>query len=229
MPPRGAFPRVGRLLGVVRKLVAFGTNLITTLQRGTSAQRCVLTMLTFGTKDLALIIARIKCGLQRAAALEARLNAYVTRGRDLRPLAWRLSIPRVRTAAPDADAPDADAPDADTTGADATGAATPPPAVRSEVLARLPSAEEIAEQVRTRPLGTVIGDICRDLGLLAGMMDDALWRDLTDAAAACGISLCGFIRDSSKPVFGDRHGEVDIPLTAWPDLDTVVAAAGRPP
>jgi hypothetical protein len=213
-PPQDAFPRVGRLLGVVRRLVAFGTNLLNTLQTGASTQRQALTMLAFGTKDLALIIARIKCGLQRAAGLEVRLNLYVKRGRDLQPSPWRLSTPRARKDA-DAAAPQAAAP--------------PPPPVRDEVLALLPSAEEIAVQVRTRPIGVVIGDICRDLGLPPGMMDGVLWRDLTDAFAVCGLSITRFVRDSMKQALGERRGQVDVPLSAWLALDEALAPAGQPP
>jgi hypothetical protein len=211
VPPRTALPRVGRLLRIVRRLVAFGTNLLTTLQAGASAERQALTMLSFGTKDLALIIARIKCGLLRAAGLEVRLNGFVKRGRDMQPAPWRLSIPRARTDAPD----------------DAPQVAAPP--ARTDLLALLPSAEEIAEQVRTRPLGVIICDICRDLGLSPRLMDGVLWRELTEAVAECGLSLTRLLRDSGKPSLGEQAGQADIKLTARLELDEMVAAAGQPP
>ena len=213
--PRDAFPRVGRLLWIVRRLVAFGTNLLATLQAGASAERTGLTMLAFGTKDLALIIARIKCGLLRAAGLEARLNLFIKRGRDLQPAPWRMSTPRERKggdAAPDAAALEAAVPPAPT-----------------EVLSLLPSAEEIAEQVRTRSIGVVIGDICRDLGLPPGLMDGVLWRELSDAFADCGLNLARFLRDSMKPALGERYGQVDIPLTAWLARDEALTPVGQPP
>jgi hypothetical protein len=214
-------PRVGRLLGIVHKLVAYGTSLITTLQHGSPAHCRTMAMLAFGTRDLGLIIARIKCGLQRAAALQARLNAYVARGRDLtlpeerRPRAW--STEGARSAAPKVE----------------EDAQPPAAAARDTVLVLLPSAEEIAEQVRTRPLGTVISDICRDMGLSAGLMDGGLWEELTAAMMECGIDLGGFIRNSARPVFGDRDEEwqdrPEVWPDAWPDAIGAVDAVARPP
>ena len=218
-PSRDAFPRVGRLLGVVRRLVAYGTKLLNTLQQGACAQREALILHAFGTKDLALIIARIKCGLLRAAGLEVRLNGFVKRGRDLQPTPWRMSMPRERKVA-DA-ALDANAP----------SAAEPHARVPGEALALLPSAAEIAEQVRTRPLDAVIGDICRDLGLPPGMMDGALWQELTEALLECGLSLARFLRDSWKPLLGESCREMEFSLSAWMALvdEEMAAPVGQPP
>ncbi len=214
-PAPDAFPRVGRLLWIVRRLVAFGTNLLATLQAGASAERQALAMLSFGTKDLALIIARIKCGLLRAAGLEVRLNRFVRRGRDLQPPPWRMAMPRKRQVA-----------DAAPDGA-ATEAAAPP--VCAEILARLPSAEEIAEQVRTRPIGVVISDICRDLGLPPGMMDGVLWRELSDAFADCGFSLAPFVRSCRTPAPGEPLELEDVPLDTWLALCEALDPVGQPP
>ena len=42
----------------------------------------------------------------------------------------------------------------------------------------LPTEAEIAEWVRRRPIGTVVADICRDLGILC---DHPLWREIQRA------------------------------------------------
>jgi hypothetical protein len=42
-------------------------------------------------------------------------------------------------------------------------------------LARLPTSEEIAEQVRHQPIGAVLADICRDLGIVPS---HPLWLEL---------------------------------------------------
>ena len=216
MSAQDAFPRVGRLLGVLRKLVTYGTNLLATLQQGASAQRQALTMRAFGSKDLALIIERIKCGLLRAAGLEVRLNLFVKRGRDLRPAPWRMSMPRERKVTPEAEAPAA------------TAAA---PVADAELVWRLPSAEEIAEQVRTRPLGVVINDICHDLGLQPGMVDGVLWRELADALMDCGFSLARFVRGCWKPLFDASYHQVEFSPSVWLGLidKEMRAAAGQPP
>ena len=205
-----ALPRVGFLLGIVRKLVLYGSSLILILQEGVSVRHCAEAKINFGTKDLALIIARIKCGLQRAAMLEVRLNRYVTAGRDLKLLPLRALAARKPRAARPADAP--------------------PPA-KAPVLALLPSVEEIAEQVRTRSLGAVIGDICRDIGLLPGVMNGVIWEELMEAAIKCGIDLNGLIHASRKPLYGTYQDHVEIAMTAWPGAvpHSVVPVSGRPP
>ena len=215
-PAPDAFPQVGRLLGVLRKLVAYGTNLLTILQQGASAQREALARRAFGTKDLTLIIERIKCGLLRAAGLEVRLSAFVKRGRDLRPAPWRMSMPRERKEAADTEAP---------------AAAVPTQVAPSEMVWQLPSAEEIAEQVRTRPLGVVINDICHDLGLQPGMVDGVLWRELADAFVDCGFSLARFVRGCWKPLFGASYYQLEFPPRVWLAMidEEMAAEAGQPP
>jgi hypothetical protein len=198
-------PRVGLLLRIVRRLVAYGTDLVSTLQEGTSIHRRVMTVMNFGTKDLALIIARIKCGLLRAAALEARLTSYVKRGRD-------LPLPRARSAASRA-----------RTAADK---ASRPAEARAWFLEALPTAEEIAAQVRRRAIGLVIGDICLDLGLVAGAVDGVLWEALTQAVAECGIDLRAFIRGKGEPeplCLDDDDPDV-VALMAWNATDGAAAA-----
>ena len=185
-PARDALPRIGRLLGIVRSLVAYGTNLLTAMRQDGSVQQA-RAMLVFGTKDLALIIERIKCGLLRAAGLETRLNRFVKRGRDLQPPPFRMPMPRVRKQAADAAAPEA-------FDAAAPRAVEPRPAAPPAVLSHLPSAEEIAEQVRSRAIDVVISDICRDLGLPPGMMDVAMWREISAVLVDCGLRLSPFVR-----------------------------------
>ena len=214
VPARNAFPHVGRLLGIVRRLVAYGTKLLNDLQQGVPTPHQVLATLTFGTKDLALIIARVKCGLLRAAGLEARLNLFVKRGRDLQPPPWRMPMPRERKKTADADAPKAEAPQSP---------------VPTEVLSLLPSAEEIAEQVRTRPLGAVLADICRDLGLPPGMMQGTLWQELKDAFVECGFSLVSFVRGDWRPMFGDPPELDDVPLDVKLALSELLDPVGQPP
>jgi hypothetical protein len=95
-----------------------------------------------------VILARITCGLRRAAMLEAKLCKRAERGRDLTVAPIRLPAIRVPGAAREA----------------------APPAVQpaDPRLARLPTEEEIAEEMRRRPIGAVIVDICCDLGIAPG-------------------------------------------------------------
>ena len=158
--------RARGLLGLVRKLIDYAMTLTGTLQRpdATAAERANLKM-DFGTRDLALIAARITRGLMLAVALEARLLGWVAR-EDKRPNASAAPMP---TNAPPPPTPVRD-----------RSPRKPRPAARpvddpASLLARMPTAEEIAEQIRRRPIGAVIADICLDLGILP---DHPLWRDV---------------------------------------------------
>ena len=117
----------------------------------------------FGTLDVALIIARITRGLCLAAALEERIVARAAQLDRPPQTAARACVPRAIT------------PPAVPTAAPPT-AADPMPDLRSdETLARLPTPKEIAAAVRRRPIGAVIADICRDLGVMPA---DPLWSEL---------------------------------------------------
>lgn len=151
------FPPVtaGWLLGLVRKLIDYGKEIAATLQqRGSNIDLTAVTR-PFGTRDIALILARITRGLLLCSALEAKLTQHP---------ACLDARPRKSAAAP----------------SQRQSSNPRPPADRSvetadAILARLPTAEEIAAQVRRRPVGAVIADICRDLGI--GWRHQ-LWQDL---------------------------------------------------
>jgi hypothetical protein len=145
----GARPSV-QLLSLVHRLIAFGRQLVATLRDQPESPAAQHVGYCFGTFDLAAIIARITSGLRLAAALEQR----IIRNAD------RLDAKDCRTAA----RPDP--------------ARTPPqakPADAATNVVRLPSSAAIARQVRNRPIGEVLADICRDLGITPS---HPLWREL---------------------------------------------------
>jgi hypothetical protein len=141
--------RIGRVLGVLRKLIDYGRHLATVVQQRAAAPGFSRFARSFGTADLAVILARITAGLHRAATLESRLCQRAARGRDLTPASIRLPAPHRPRPSPQVAPPDHQPAD---------------PAVAPR-LARLPTEEEIAAEVRRRPVGAVIVDICRDLGI----------------------------------------------------------------
>jgi hypothetical protein len=161
--------RSARLLDLVRKLIDYGKELATTLRERASTD-LRFDALRFGTSDLALILARITRGLNRATALEARLLQNAAR-LDAEPAPSRApSRPRQRAAQPVARrAHQAD-----------------------DLLAHLPTPEQIAAEVRRRPIGAVIADICRDLGILPS---HPLWRELQHAIIRYDGSLANLMED----------------------------------
>jgi hypothetical protein len=168
--------RVTHLLSLVRRLIEYGWQLGATLRRNPGP-------LSGG--DLAAILARITRGLLRAEHLETRIVRN----------AARLAVKRERAQAP-RQTPRARPSEADP---------APPPEEhrksrddRAALLARLPMPEQIAAQIRRQPIGAVIADICRDLGI---MPTHPLWRELQGLIVQHGGSLAKLATDTVR----DRH------------------------
>ena len=187
--------RSASLLGLVRKLIDYGRELATTIRRRaftdpTSVRCC------FGTADVALILARISRGLHRANALEARLLRNADR-LDAAPRG--VSSPGMQRAPRQTTAPSADEADARIT--------------------RLPTPEQIAAKVRRQPIGAVIADICRDLGI---MPNHPLWREVQVAIIRHGGNLARLAMDVAKRA-------IDAVTATWPPGMTFEWPAPDPP
>jgi hypothetical protein len=146
--PAPAPSRTGRLLGLLRKLIDYGLELACALQQSPAVATLLTVALYFGTRDIALILARITRGLELAGALEAKLVR--------RPLPevivqdfFRMPVDRApctrRPAAPRPQLPD------------------------------MPTAADIAAALRDRPAGEVIAEICHDLGIVP---EHPLWGEI---------------------------------------------------
>jgi len=77
-----------------------------------------------------------------------------------------------------------------------------PTASFNPALANLPTAEEIAERVRTQPIGRVLADICRDLGLYPA---HPLWSELGLAINEFGGSWLRLAMDHLNQVAPIAH------------------------
>ena len=179
-PPRG--PRVehagdampvqshaARVLSLLRKLIAYGQDLARTVQERSVATALFTVTVHFGTRDFALILARITRGLRLANALETRLlSRPVGEAReDVVRASVRMPTDRARRAA---------------------GRRVPRPA-----LPDMPTAEEIAAALRGRPAAGVIADICRDLGIVPA---HPLWREVMLVLAGPGGGFVTFFKDT---------------------------------
>jgi hypothetical protein len=176
--------RSASLLGLVRRLIDYGKELAATIRQRVSTDpigvRC-----GFGTADVALILARISRGLHRANALEARLLHNADR-LDAAPRG--ASSPRTPRAPRPPATPSADEANAR--------------------VAHLPTPEQIAAKVRRQPIGAVIADICRDLGILPS---HPLWRELHIAI----IKECGSLARLVKDILDQAY-----PLSAAASLES---------
>jgi hypothetical protein len=204
-PPGAAPAAIGRVLSLVRRLIGYGRQLAATAQQRAAAPDFARFAWSFGTDDLAAILARITGALRRAAALESRLSLRAARGQDLAATCLRLPAHTPRTARQSAPS-------------DAAARLRPAEATQDPRLARLPTEAEIAAEIRRRPVGAVIADICRDLGIAPGDLDRAFWDELSLAIIEFGGSLSGFIKDLNKRMFvfhaGERSDHADPPWTA---------------
>jgi hypothetical protein len=170
---RAAMPRITRLLSLVHNLIAYGQNLLTTLQQNPSGPTFIDIAGGFGTIDIAAILARIACGLRRAAALEARLRRRAATGRD-----FLLDAPIAAKPA-------------------ATDKPRAPrrPRPLTPIPAGLPTPEQIAAEVRYKPVGVVVEDICHELGILFGDIDATLYRQIFEAITYHNGNFARFFRN----------------------------------
>jgi len=198
-PGADATPEVTRLLALIRWIITYGQQLATTLQQHADPARFADIAYHFQTTDLTHILARIARGLMLAAGLEAKLARWAAAGHEAQPTALRLpseSAPR--------DPP----------------AATKPKVHHTNIIdfppERMPSAEEVAAELRRRPIGAVLVDICHLLDVQAGdMAPGRFWDEVAMAVTDHGGDLV-------RLMFGD-------PLNQKIKEETRRRLAGEPP
>jgi len=190
--------RSARLRALIDDLILFGNILLETLRHEPGSEAAIGIIKRFRSTTVAAIIAHITRGLMLAAALAERVERSVKRIDN--PPEPRLDItPPKRPAQP---RPGPRPPESLATTLD-----------DAALLARLPTAEEIAANIRTRPIGDVLADIANDLGLNC---TDPLYRQIhaeivrTQCATACARLVRPLIkayrdtfrrqRPSSQPV-----------------------------
>jgi hypothetical protein len=210
--------RSGRLLTLLRKLVDYGKELAGSLRRRNTLDYD--TAICFGSADLQSILQRITQGLHRAAELEARIIRSAVR-LDRQPTASRDAPAKpcaAHAARPSAEPTDPRKP-------------TEPADAR---LARLATPAAIAAAVRRRPIGAVLADICRDLGI---MPSHPLWHDLHRAIMTTGGDAARLLMEEIKRPFAipvdDRLTDLVLPadmVLPWAmEPPPSVSAAARPP
>ena len=145
-----------RLLGLVRKLIDFGTEIAAAVQHRPTAKDRAPLALRFGTQNIALMLASIARGLRLAAILEERLGGPPARRNPAQATARALSRPRARTT---------------------PRAPRPAPPAQENVRAGLPSTRKIAAWARRYPLETVLIHVRSYLGLTP---DHPLWQEVND-------------------------------------------------
>ena len=166
--------RIGRLLTLVQFLIGYGKECAASLRQQTVTPLFQLTLQArFGTSDLARILIRVGRALKLAAMLDTQLRRLAAAGQDVQTPTERAAVqPRPFAYR-------------STTTADVRAAR------RGAVLDNLsddelPSEEQIAALIRRGRAGAVIEAICRDLGLVPGVVTDQQWSDVHDAIITFG-------------------------------------------
>ena len=184
VPPKdrpGTIPeRLAAVLQLVRILLTHGRRLAETAADQAHNPQFATIAAVFGTYNLAFIVLRVQRGILRAIALERYLLARAARGRDL-----TIVPPRNRTPATP----------------DATPQETPQPAQsKPPTYARhlppnhpanfhIPGLQELEAQIRRRPIGRTIADICTDLAVIPGFCTGQFWAGLFETLQSYGGSL----------------------------------------
>jgi hypothetical protein len=193
-----------RLLGIVRRLIDYGRRLTGTLQQNPTTYEPHAYQHKFGTADITLVLRRIARGIMLALALEARLLTRVDR-------------PQPSPAPTGRPAPDAGPP------LRPKRAPRPKPvdwraAADAALLDRLPTAEEIAARMQHRPIGALILDIFRDLGILPAD-PQWMWREMTQDILVSGGNVAGLFKaigDRHYKWFVEEYGDVCLTFAAMP-------------
>jgi len=152
---------IARLLLVLQWLIGYGQTVAATLHQRSATDLRRFTE-RYRRPDINEILARIRRGVMLAAALRDKLLARAKTGRDLTPVKRRHSIAHANPAAD---------------GSDKRSRVCPTNIVDMPA-DQLPTAEQIAAELQRRPLGAVLADICRDLGVRPGDMTREQWQEL---------------------------------------------------
>jgi hypothetical protein len=187
--------RAGRVLSLLRKLIDYGQELAHTVQQRTAAGTLFTIALHFGTRDVALILARITRGLRLANALEARLVSRPVR-LDAVPAPVRTPPDRAKRTARRA--------------------------AKRPGLPDVPTAEEIAAALRHRPAAAVIADICRDLGIVPA---HPLWSEVMTVLSEHGGNFVKFFKDVMDRVCMWLTDPPAVNADGWPAPRSQPAAA----
>ena len=165
---------------------------------------------TFGISNVMVILVRIALGMKRARFLEQKITraaAQIDAGSQPPP-----APPRAPRAA-SSPIPRAPGPNRE-----------PPPDDETLALAlRLPTISRIARKILRQPIGEVLADICRDLGIADG---HPLWDELHAAITEFGGSVVARVRSKLRQVFPIPR--IVERLEANPEVPPEPASTGPP-
>ena len=175
-PPKGRASQtvptyIAAILDMVRVLLGYGQHLDRTLPEQAAHPRFPTLAVAFGTHDIRRILAHLQRGILRAMMLQRYLLARAAQGRDVVPtppagpadpqeieaMDMKLRAP-IQPRAPKRRAPRIDPDD--------------------PAHFHMPTLKELEAQIRSRPIGRTIADICMDLGIAPTICESGFWHEI---------------------------------------------------
>jgi hypothetical protein len=199
------------LLHAVGILLGYGRHLLATVRQRATTPTFTTIAASFGTANLATILAHLDRGILRAAALQRFLLARAATGRD-------INIPSPRTRTDEAQAAPADPQAEPPTGPSVTPKAAPRPsrpAGWNEPKPFMPSPEDLERQVRRRALGRTFVDICQDLGVVPGLCTAPFWNHLFEIMHCLGGSVAALMREKTRRADAFAQQPESSPESNW--------------
>jgi hypothetical protein len=174
------------ILHAVRILLGYGRHLVDAVRHRADAPNFNTIAACFGTANLSTILVHLNRGILRATVLERVLLARAATGNDIDFVEPCTGAPEPQPAPADAE--------------------TEPPTARKRVprCSRpvgwddpelfMPTMRDLERQVRRRPLGRTVLDICLDLAVVPGLCHSAFWNELFDIIHCFGGSVATLMR-----------------------------------
>jgi len=207
--------RIAALLHTVRIMLGFGRHLAETAKHRSASPDFNAIAACFGTGRLYAIIAHLQRGILRATALERVLLARAARGRDIGFVARRERA--AATPAAPADPPAEQSAEAHVV---LKAAARPSrPAGWNDPELFMPTLEELEAQVRRRPLGRTLVDICLDLAVVPGFCAGPFWNELFDGIRLHGGSIGTLMQEKVRREEAFRREQDGKPGSNWDWLE----------
>ena len=169
------------LLHAVGVLLTYGRHLIDTVRQRATAPSFNAIAANFGTANLSTILAHLNRGILRCIALQRILLARAAAGHDIDYVERNTS----KTLLPEPDPAEDTAP-----GQPAAAVLLPTPRKHALRPSRpagwndpelfMPTLEDLERQMRRRPIGRIVFDICLDLAVVPLCCHSAFWNELFD-------------------------------------------------
>jgi hypothetical protein len=191
-------PCIAFVLHVVRVLLRYGRQLDETLPTKADHPRFSTLAAGFGTHDVRRILAHIQRGILRAMMLERYLLARAAQDRDIEPIHPPEPAEPAEIDALDLKLRPPSQP-------------RPKPAQKADpddpLHFSIPTLKELESQVRRRPVGRTIAEICMDLGVTPSACDGATWDEILQVLTHFGANLAQFfgIQQHRREAFQDER------------------------